>query len=312
MEKVANNWSFIHVADIHVGTPRSYRFQPAWKKNWQTARKQIINLNPDFLIVGGDLTRDGATHRFELEQIKSDLDNLPIPYFAIPGNHEVGNKYFPDSSVSIQSDYINLYKSVFGESAWSFVHKGVRFSGFDALLFGSDLPEEKKLWQWLEQQSKLPKSKYHIWFIHPALFIEHLNEPNFKIEQDHNAWYFGIDEPFRSRIFTIFKKTAATHVISAHIHCRRKVVVDSITFLYSPSTAFPQWSDRWPDGDSSLGFINCLITENGVSPQFVPLEKVSAKKGYGPGGNPPAEGRDYSAAWEKPALNLNKERRPKK
>ena len=32
---------------------------------------------------------------------------------------------------------------------------------------------------------------------------------------------------------------------------------------------------------------------------FAPLEKVSDQEGYGPGGHPAPEARDYSLAWEK-------------
>lgn len=47
-----SEWTFVHVADMHVGTPRSYRFQPAWNEHWQEARKQILALKPELLLVG--------------------------------------------------------------------------------------------------------------------------------------------------------------------------------------------------------------------------------------------------------------------
>ena len=40
--RMHDSWSFVHVADMHVGTPRSYRFQPAWNENWKVARDQIL------------------------------------------------------------------------------------------------------------------------------------------------------------------------------------------------------------------------------------------------------------------------------
>ena len=52
-------WTFVHVTDIHVGSPKSFRFQPALNENWHTAREQILEIQPDLLLVGGDLTRDG-------------------------------------------------------------------------------------------------------------------------------------------------------------------------------------------------------------------------------------------------------------
>lgn len=296
-------WSFAHVADMHIGTPRSYRFQPAWNANWQTARKQIIASRPELLLVGGDMTRDGSTHRFELEQARADLDGLPFPYHAIPGNHEVGNKFLPGNPVSINQRYVDNYRSVFGPSAWSFLHRNVRFSAFDAFLPGSGLPGERELWHWLESLERSPDARFHVWMIHPALFINRLDEPNWDVATDRTAWYFGIDDPHRSRIFATLKRTGATLVISGHIHCRRRVEVDGITFQLAPSTAFPQWGDRWPDGDDSLGFMKFHVGPDSIAPEFVPLKSVSTLAGYGPGGNPPEEGRDYSVAWEKPPVN---------
>ena len=302
MSRSAPTWSFAHVSDMHIGTPRSYRFQPAWNANWETARRQIVERAPELLLVGGDMTRDGATHRFELEQAKADLEALPFPYHAIPGNHEVGNKYRRGDPVSVQERYVRKYRSVFGPSNWTFVHKGVQFSAFDAFLAGSGLADEVALWRWLERLERDPAARFHVWMMHPALFIERLEEPNWNVETDRNAWYFGIDEPFRRRIFKTFKRTRADLVISGHIHCRRRVEVDGIVFQMAPATAFPQWGDRWPDGDDTLGFLEFTVGPDAIREEFVPLQETSTLTGYGPGGNPPEEGRDYSVAWEQPSL----------
>ncbi len=294
-------WTFAYVADIHVGTPRSYRFQPAWNENWRTAREQIVDLNPEFLIVGGDLTRDGKDHRFELEQIKADLDSLPFPYYTIPGNHDVGKKFSTGSGVSINVESIDRYRSVFGPTQWSFVHRGVRFSAFDALLAGSGLQEEEEMWKWLEAQGDESRESHHIWFIHPALFIYELQEPNCESETSRQVGDFRVDEPHRSRMVQVFKETGGELVITAHIHCRRRAQAEGFTFMFAPSTAF-KGPPLWRDGDRTLGFMKCEVSMAGVQPHFVPLTKISDKKGYGPGGHPPKAGRDYSVAWEKPSL----------
>jgi len=64
-------WSFAFATDVHIGSPRSFRFQPGWNDNWQTARRQLLELQPDFLLLGGDLARDGIWHRQELEAAKA-------------------------------------------------------------------------------------------------------------------------------------------------------------------------------------------------------------------------------------------------
>ena len=40
--------------------PRSFRFAPAHNDSWRTAGRQIIDIAPDLLLIGGDLTHDGT------------------------------------------------------------------------------------------------------------------------------------------------------------------------------------------------------------------------------------------------------------
>ena len=303
-------WSFVHVADMHVGTPRSYRFQPAWNENWAVAREQIIELDPALVLVGGDLTRDGSTHRLELETMRRDLAALPFPAHVIPGNHEVGNKFSTTSSVAIRPDYVRLYESVFGPSQWSVLHRGVRFSGCDAFLLGSGLPQEATLRSWLEEQTRLPHAPIHVWMIHPALFADRFDEPDWNPSTHREEWYFVLDGVHRRFLVEIFRATGATHIITAHIHCRRMVDLGGMKISFAPSTAFPQWADRWPDGDPTLGFLRGDVGPEGLAIRFIPLRRRSTRKGYGPGGNPGLEGRDYSAAWEQPPLDVEENRFP--
>ena len=310
LHSAPSEWAFIHVADMHVGTPRSYRFQPAWNEHWQEARRQILALKPELLLVGGDLTRDGSTHRLELEQMRRDLAEFPMPVHAIPGNHEVGNKFSPDSTVAIQEDYLRLYASVFGPSQWSVVHRGVRFSGCDAFLLGSGLPRERDLRRWLEDQAKKPRERHHVWIIHPALFADRADEPDWDRTTHRVEWYFVLDTEHRRYLLDIFRASGATHVITAHIHCRRSLTHEGMELHFAPATAFPQWGDRWPDGDPTLGFLHFTVTESGIHSRFVPLNRRSSLKGYGPGGNPGLAGRDYSVAWEQPPIDVEENRLP--
>ncbi|MCP4645001.1 MAG: hypothetical protein GY851_31455 [bacterium] len=305
-------WTFVYAADIQVGSPKSFRFAPAWNENWATARKQILDINPDLLLVGGDLTRDGSLpeHRYELVEIKGDLDALPFPYHVTPGNMDTGNKHTriqgafdnrDDQALNITSDQMEQFGDVFGPDCWTFVHKDVRFSSFCSMLPGSGLPEEEALWAWLEKQKEQPRARYHVWMTHYAIFVDAADESNFDItNRDHyHDWYFGIDEPWRGQLIDVFKATGATLVLSGHIHCRRSRTVDGIEYLIGPATCFPQWAGRWPDGDATLGFMRYDVDDNGMTGTFVPLDQVSTKKGYGPGGHPLPEARDYSIAWEK-------------
>ncbi len=299
-------WSFVHVSDIHVGSPHSYRYQPAWNENWRTARRQIQELDPDLVLVGGDLTRDGATHTEELYSIKHDFADLESECLIIPGNHEVGNKWSPDSSVAINSKYLSHYGSVFGPSEWSKVRgqgiNRVRFTGIDAFKLGSGLPEEAALRAWLDRLHRDSSCGNHMWMIHPALFADRFDEPDFDRTVDQVPWYFGLNRADRYYLWDVMKRTGVSHVISGHIHCHRHLVVDGVDLHLAPATAFPQWGERWPDGDDTLGFLEFTVSAGVITSRFVALNSVSDQVGYGPGGNPPVEGRDYSIVWEQPAI----------
>ncbi|MCK4982505.1 MAG: metallophosphoesterase, partial [Victivallaceae bacterium] len=278
-------WHFIYVADIQPGSPKSFRFNPRFRENWETARKQIIEEKPELMLIGGDITRDGSIHKWELEDMKADLDDMNIPYHVIPGNMDTGNKhadrqgvFFPerdDLSLNITSEQIKQFESVFGSSQWSITHKNLRVSGFCDMLVNSGLPEEEKLWKWLEEQKSLPKSEHHFWLMHYALFIDNPREPNFDITKagEYYEWYFGIDEPGRGKLLDIFKATGATRVVTGHIHCRKDHFSDGIHFDLAPGTVAPQWGDKWLDGDASLGFYRYDVNGVKMTKTFIPLGK---------------------------------------
>lgn len=304
-------WTFVHVSDIQLGSPKSFRFEPAWNENWYVAKEQILRIRPDLVLLGGDLSADGWLHGFELEAIKAELDTLPFPYWAVPGNMDTGNKHTTrygtlfterdDPDLNVTSEQLQRYISIVGPLQWSFVHKNVRYSGLYAALAGSGLPEEAQMWRWLEALPQLPSQKHHVLIMHYALFVDRTDEPNYDITDpsQYHAWYFGIDEPYRSRLLTLFKAAGVTIVISGHIHCRKTDVVDGIRLYKAPATSFAQWADHWPDGDPSLGFMRFDVSDKGIVDTFVPLERLSTAQGYGIKGHPRPELRDYSLAWEK-------------
>lgn len=314
-------WTFVHVADIQTGSPKSYRFNPGWKEHWVTARQQIAEIDPDLLLVGGDLTRDGCLHRYELEEKKTELDALPCPSHVVPGNMDTGNKHThvaglhrrhegqsADVDLNVTSEQLQAFASVFGPLQWSLVHKNVRFSGFPDMVLGSGLPEEEAFWTWAEALKTEPRAEHHVWIMHYAVFVDEVREANWDItkQDEYKAWYFSISEPHRSRLVDLFKATGTDLVISGHIHCHKAFEVEGIRYEIAPATCFAQWGDRWPDGDPTLGFLRYDVSDGGIASTLVPLRKTVdwSDRAYGPGGHPAPDQRDYSLAWE-PGGNPN-------
>lgn len=304
-------WSFAHAADLQPGSPKSFRYRPAWRENWETAKKQLLSLGPEFLIVGGDLTADGWLHPWELREIRAELDALPFPVHSVPGNMDTGNKHtdrrgawWPkrdDPELNVTSLSLQRFAAIVGPLQWTFVHRGVRFSGAYLAVAGTGLPEEAAFWDWLEELGRLPRARHHVFFSHYALFLDHPGEPNWDITRgdQYLQWYFGIDQPHRGRILEAFQAAGVDLAISGHIHCRRTDVFRGITFYKAPAVCFPQMARYWPDGDAALGFTRIEVTPGGLRPTFIPLQyEAPPRPGYGPGGHPGPECRDYSLAWE--------------
>ncbi|KKR03617.1 MAG: hypothetical protein UT30_C0024G0012 [Candidatus Uhrbacteria bacterium GW2011_GWF2_39_13] len=306
-------WTFVHVADLQPGSPKSYRYNPSWIKNWEMAKQQILKIMPDLLLVGGDITRDGSIHKYELEEMKANLDSLPFPYYVIPGNMDTGNKHVrhsghyrgenqcSDIELNVTSTQLQQFSNIFGELWWSIEHKGVRFSGCPDVLINSGLPEENLFWTWAEEQIRQTLTEHHVWITHYPLFIESLNEGNWDIStpKQYHDWYFSIDNPGRMRLMELFKATATDIVVSGHVHCHKVSYAEKIRFEIAPATSFGQWGDRWHDGNAELGFLRYDVIGKEIKSTFIPLEKTYALEGYGPGGHPAPHVRDYSIAWEK-------------
>ena len=305
-----SSWSFVHVSDMQPGSPRSYRYNPSWRKNWEQAKKQIQEIQPDLLLVGGDLTRDGSIHDFELEEMKAELDPFPFPVFVVPGNMDTGNKHtrrdgryrgagqLTDKELNVTSRQLERFSSLFGPLWWSVDHKNVRFSGFADMVVNSGLPEERSFWSWAEKQRSRSPARHHVWVMHYPLFIEDPAEGTWDIEKNYKEWYFSIDSPGRERLLRLFKDTQTDWVLSGHVHRYRVSFAEGIRFEIAPATSFGQWSDRWQDGGTDrLGFLKFDVKEDGISSRFVALSKTYNLKGYGPGGHPAPEARDYALAW---------------
>ena len=308
------SWYFLHACDLQPGSHRSFRCNPRFVENAQTAYRQLQSMSDaDLLLVGGDLTRDGSIHDFELEEAKAQLDALPYAYYAIPGNMDTGNKWAPgpggtgrdDPALMMEPAQLDNFSRYFGEMPWSFVHKDVRFSGFYAAVAGSGFPHEGRMWDWLETVlPSLPPTRHHVMTMHYMLFFNKPDEPTWDLTNadEYYRWYFTIDEPHRARIFEAFKKAKVEIVLSGHIHVRRpEQVVDGIRFYRAAGIAMPQQPDAWPDADARLGFYRFDVDDDGIRDTFIPLEHESTAEGsYGLGGHPPAETRDYTIALKKP------------
>ncbi len=316
------DWTFLHAADSHLGTPRSYRFRPAINQRWAAIKRQMAASGAELLLHGGDLTRDGQTHEFEYAQAREDLDTLPFPTFVIPGNMDVGNKHatrngnksrnphnwdWHDPDLNMTGPRLDLFASYFGPIHWSFMFRNVRFTGFYAAVAGSGLPQETRLWRLLDRLAELPSARHHVAMMHYWPFMEHPGEPAWDLTDpdQYDNWYFSIDPPHRQRLWECLQAARVDILFCGHVHTGRPVqVVDGIR-LYRVQAAgnSAQLVARWPEADPTYGFHRCRVSETGIDVEFVAGDdQCDEFDSYGPWGHPEVHERDYSVAREHPPL----------
>jgi len=309
------SWTFVHVTDNHLGTPRSYRFRPAINKRWFGIRNQIVASNADLMLHSGDLTRDGATHEYEYQLARNELDMLPFPTFVVPGNMDVGNKHanspgtqqWDDRDLNMKSSRLNLFASYFGPCWWSFLHKEVRFTGFCASIAGSGLPQEKRLWNLLENIPNLPRSRHHVALMHYWPFMETPDEPAWDMSDpdEYWNWYFSIDPPHRQRLLELLHNAQVDILFCGHVHTGRRVQqVEGMRLYRCPASGITaQLTERWSDSETRQGFHLCEVNDQGIEVTFVPGDDQCEEfDAFGPWGHPPVSERDYSVARENPPL----------
>lgn len=98
MNYTAKHMMLIQISDIHVGS----QFK---KQSFDKAVEEVNNLNPDAIVITGDLTENGMLNEFEIvkEQIRK-INNKNI--IILRGNHDYRNtgyllfkKFFPSKTI---------------------------------------------------------------------------------------------------------------------------------------------------------------------------------------------------------------------
>ncbi len=157
---------FALVTDIHVSGPDS-------KEDLQRTVKDINSLTDiAFVIVSGDVTEFGSYD--ELYAAKSLLDELKVPYYTIPGNHD------SNWSESGTNDFLRI----FGNETFGFEYNGYRFiglaSGPNMRMGPGQIPRENLTW-FFKELKKMDTDT-------PIIYVNH-----YPMDNGLNNWFEVMD-----------------------------------------------------------------------------------------------------------------------
>lgn len=160
-EKVSP-FSFVQLSDAHVGFNGPP--DPLGTRAFERAVEMINGLpqRPDLVLFTGDLTHDTEdrdTHVRRMKQFQEISQKINVPVIkCVPGEHDAG------------MDGGALYREFFGESHYSFDHRGVHFVALDNVSRAKPEVGAEQL-AWLKRDlARYPKSAPIVVFTHRPLF----------------------------------------------------------------------------------------------------------------------------------------------
>jgi hypothetical protein len=154
---------FLQLSDTHwgfEGKKVNPEAKETLKKTIQTVNS--LSIKPDFIVFTGDLTHttdDDQERRKHLKEFKALVQQLDVKNLKfLPGEH--------DASL----DEGQAYKEIFGDTHYTFTHKGVHFFAIDNVSDPTGNVGDTQR-EWLKGElAKLPKDAPIVVFTHRPLF----------------------------------------------------------------------------------------------------------------------------------------------
>ena len=194
----AQSFTFIQISDPQLG----FSDYEKDKESFRQAIRQINELNPDFVVICGDLVNTANDQSFsDFKEIKGSFH---MPCYYVPGNHDIGNKPTPES--------LQYYRKTLGEDYFMFEHKGTTFIFVNTQLWKEPVQgESEKQDIWLKERLKIASEKEQQVFIvgHYPLFCK---------EADEADEYMNLPLEKRRELLNLFDQSNVVAVLNGHTH----------------------------------------------------------------------------------------------
>lgn len=241
-----NTFTLIQITDTHLSRER-----PEFSGNFEIAAKLIRKVKPDVVVHTGDIAVEATARSDDLLFGKEAMDSLDAPYYAIPGNHDVGDNpsdhgYMPPKPIT--DALVQTYEDHFGPDHWVIDQAGWRLIGLNAQLFSSGLAREQQQLDWLVETLASADARPVAVFCHKPLLRDAIHEP--------------VDVPYRyvplvNRGPLVAAMDAADVRLFAcgHVHQARDHWRGNTRHVWCPATAFTLPDDVQPRvGTNAVGW----------------------------------------------------------
>ncbi len=216
----ASSYTFIHMADTQFGffsTPLLIAWLGrGWNSDafsretvlFERAVERARDYSPAFAVMCGDLI-NVAGHEGQAKEFLRIRDRLAdeVPFYLMPGNHDVGNKPTPES--------LAWYRATFGKDWYSFRHQMTHAIVLNSSLVRTPdaVPDEAEAqMRWLRAELAIARDQPT-----DQLFV-FMHYPLFLAEPDEPSSYFNIPIEQRAGLLALFERFEVTAVFAGHYH----------------------------------------------------------------------------------------------
>ncbi len=264
-------FSFVFLTDIHL-RPDSVAINA-----FDKVVGKVGAIDPDFVLVGGDqvfdvmrgnLAKSDTLFRFYAQQSK----RFGKPVYNCVGNHELFAIYEESPENSSHPDYKDgMFKRYFGDTYYSFHHKGWQFITLNVLdveNFKYIGNVDKAQLEWLRRElARIPKETPIILTVHIPLVSAYHD-----IYPPSGGWPSGPAVRNRNEVLELFKDHKLKFVLQGHLHWFEDLNIEGRThFITGGAIAGrPSWRGYQ---HGPRGFLKFNVSGNEASYEFIDYEK---------------------------------------
>jgi len=241
------------VSDTHLSART-----PEAGTNWAAVVHYVAETQPDLVVHLGDLTCAGSDDPAELAGGRLLLDQLSVPWRAIPGNHDIGdnlgNGTPPEGTV--EPSRLAAWRDAIGADWWSLEVGGWKLVAINAQLFGSGLDDEAAQWSWLD--AELERTQDTIFLSHKPIAAD---DAELRVSPGHRF----VPDPGRTRLRRML--SADDLVVSGHVHQSRALDIEGQRHVWAP-TAWAAVPDAIqaliPGASKRCGIVDIVLPAAGL------------------------------------------------
>ena len=247
----------VQVSDIHLSPTHAW-----FQDNWDVFVEAMHAAPPDFIFVTGDVCVNGPDRAHEFPYARAQLDRLPVPWRAIPGNHDAGDTPPDERNHHPLTEPLRAtFRQVIDDDFWVQDLGQWRFIGLNAQMIDSGLPGEAEQWAFLEQAlADAGDRKLAIW-LHKPLFVRDPASEGRKLT--------ALFPEGRARMTALCARHGVKLVGSGHLHKFRRVTMGDTKLIWAPATSFLMDKNRALPGAARLGYMRYKFGRSGFTARMI-------------------------------------------